>query len=129
MAVTKKLVINSRLDSRVNYILNEDKTTALVNSIEYAVNKDKTKDEKTLYESAINCNLKTAFKDMIDTKKAWKDADRRLGYHIIQSFKPGETTPETAHKIGCEFAKKSFGDRYEVVIATHLDRSHMTKIA
>jgi len=42
MAVTKKLVINSRLDSRVNYVLNEDKTKGLVNSIEYAVNKEKT---------------------------------------------------------------------------------------
>ena len=58
MAVTKKLVINSRLDSRVNYVLNEDKTKGLVNSIEYAVDKEKTVSERTVYETAINCSLK-----------------------------------------------------------------------
>lgn len=125
MAVTKKLVINSRLDSRVNYVLNEDKTRGLVNSIEYAVNKEKTEREKTIYETAINCCLKTAYKDMIETKKAFNNKDKRLGYHIIQSFKPGETTPEIAHKIGCEFAENSFGDRYEVVVGTHLDKFHL----
>ena len=47
-----------------------------------------------------------------------------LGYHIIQSFKPDEVTPEQAHKIGVEFAKKCFGDKYQAVIGTHLDRAH-----
>lgn len=124
MAVTKKLVINSRLDSRVNYVLNEEKTQGLVQSIEYAVNKLKTESEKTIFETAINCSLKTAYSDMIETKKAKNNNDRRLGYHIIQSFKPGETTPDIAHKIGCEFAENSFGVRFEVVVATHLDKAH-----
>ena len=125
MAVTKKLVINSRLDSRVNYALNEEKTKGLVQSIEYAVNRTKTESEKTIYETAINCTLKNAYSEMIETKIAKKNKDRRLGYHIIQSFKPGETTPEIAHKIGCEFAKNSFGARFEVVVATHLDKAHL----
>jgi len=125
MAVTKKLVINSRLDSRVNYVLNEEKTHGLIQSIEYAINKLKTKNEKVIFETAVNCSLKTAYSDMIETKKANKNNDRRLGYHIIQSFKPGETTPDIAHKIGCEFAEDSFGDRFEVVIATHLDKTHL----
>ena len=62
---------------------------------------------------------------MIETKKAFNNKDRRLGYHIIQSFKPGETTPEIAHKIGCEFAENSFADRFEVIVGTHLDRAHL----
>ena len=125
MAVTKKLVINSRLDSRVNYVLNEEKTKGLVNSIEYAVNKEKTENEKTVYQTTINCSSKTPYQDMIATKIAKNNKDRRLGYHIIQSFKPGETTPEIAHKIGCEFARNSFGNRFEVVIGTHLDKLHL----
>ncbi len=125
MAITKKLVINSRLNRRVNYALNEEKTTGLINSLEYALNKNKTKGEQTIYESTINCNLKTAFMDMINTKKEFNNNDKRLGYHIIQSFKPAETTPEIAHKIGYEFANRCFGDRYEVVIGTHLDKSHL----
>ncbi len=125
MAVTKKFVINSRLDSRVNYVLNEEKTKGLVNSIEYAVNKDKTESEETVYQTTINCSSKTPYQDMIATKISKNNKDRRLGYHIIQSFKPGETTPEIAHKIGCEFARNSFGSRFEVVIGTHLDKLHL----
>ncbi|RHT68044.1 hypothetical protein DW741_14620, partial [Ruminococcaceae bacterium AM28-23LB] len=34
-------------------------------------------------------------------------------------------TPEQAHAIGMEFAQKMFGDRYEVVVATHLNRHHL----
>lgn len=33
-------------------------------------------------------------------------------------------TPEQAHAIGVEFAKRMFGERYEVVIGTHLDQAH-----
>ena len=48
-----------------------------------------------------------------------------LGYHFIQSFQPGEVTPEQAHAIGLEFAKRLFGKRYEVVISTHLNKHHL----
>ena len=29
-----------------------------------------------------------------------------LAYHTIQSFKPGEVSPEEAHEIGLEFARR-----------------------
>ena len=48
-----------------------------------------------------------------------------LGYHFIQSFQPGEVTPEQAHAVGLEFAKRLFGKRYEVVISTHLNKHHL----
>lgn len=47
-----------------------------------------------------------------------------LGYHFIQSFAPGEVTPEQAHEIGCEFARRLFGEDFEAVIGTHLDKAH-----
>ena len=47
------------------------------------------------------------------------------GFHFIQSFKPGETTPEQAHQIGCEFIERCFGNDFEVVIGTHTDRAHI----
>ena len=49
----------------------------------------------------------------------------RLGYHIIQSFAPGEITAEKAHAIGIEFAQKCVGDKYEVIIGTHLNKAHI----
>ena len=39
------------------------------------------------------------------------------------SFKPGELTPEECHKIGVETAKRMWGDRFEVIVATHVKGS------
>lgn len=123
MAITKIIVIKSRLDKRVNYALNEDKT-ALNNVLEYAMDDNKIQGEQRLYESAVNCDKETAFQDMMQTKKHFGKTDKVQGYHIIQSFKPDEATPEIAHQIGVEFAKRCF-DKYESVVGTHLDKNHL----
>ena len=46
-------------------------------------------------------------------------------HHYIQSFKPGEITPEQAHRIGVEWAEKVFGKNHMVLCATHCDRDHI----
>lgn len=46
-------------------------------------------------------------------------------HHYIQSFKPSEVTLEEAHKIGVEWAKKVFGENHQVLITTHIDKSHI----
>lgn len=123
MAYTKVFAIKKRLDKSVAYAANEKKT-GLAGMIEYAVNRSKT--EKRLFESALNCQSpRTAYAEMMETKRRWDKPDGVLGYHFIQSFAPGEVTPEQAHAIGVEFARQLFGDRYEVVIGTHLDKAHL----
>lgn len=123
MAITKIIVIRDRLDKRVSYALNEDKT-ALNNVLEYAMDDNKIQGEQRLYESAVNCDKATAFQDMMQTKKHFGKTDKVQGYHIIQSFKPNEATPEIAHQIGIEFAQRCF-DKYESVVGTHLDKNHL----
>lgn len=44
-----------------------------------------------------------------------------FGFHAFQSFAKGEVTPELAHKIGVELANELWGDRFEVVVTTHLN--------
>ena len=123
MAVVKVYAVRSTLKRAVEYAANEDKTS-LDNIIEYAANPDKT--EQRLFETAINCSsVETAYKEMVATKKKYGKEDKVLAYHYIESFKPGEVTPELAHKIGVKFAQECFGDRFEVVIGTHLDRHHI----
>lgn len=123
MAYTKVFAIKKRLDKSVAYAANEKKT-GLAGIIEYAVNRSKT--EKRLFESALNCQSpQTAYEEMMETKRRWNKAGGVLGYHFIQSFAPGEVTPEQAHAIGAEFARRLFADRFEVVIGTHLDKSHL----
>lgn len=123
MAVTKKFVIHKRLDDRVGYVLNDEKTS-LDDMLKYATNDDKTVTLKKAYKSALNCNLETAYQDMMATKKRKNATGGRLGYHIIQSFAPGEISAEEAHEIAIELAKRSFDD-YEVVIGTHIDKDHI----
>lgn len=123
MAYTKILVIHNRLDKCVSYTQNEEKTS-LEAAIDYALDREKT--EQVCFETAINCDRKCVYQDMLDTKRRWGKADRmRKGYHIIQSFAPGEVTPEQAHAIGTELAQRLLADQYEVIVSTHLNKAHL----
>ena len=51
--------------------------------------------------------------------------DGRLAFHAVQSFKPGEVTPEECHALGVQLAKQMWGNRFEVVVSTHLDKEHL----
>lgn len=48
-----------------------------------------------------------------------------IAYHIRQSFKPGEVTPELANKIGYETALKFTKGKHQFIVATHVDKSHI----
>ena len=133
MATTKIWDIKGRLDVLINYAANPDKTDgnqyheaemqALHNVMAYAADEYKT--EKRLYVSGVNVTPDTATYKMQQTKLRYGKTDGIIAFHAIQSFKPGEVTPELAHKIGVEFAKEMWGDRFEVLIATHLNRQHL----
>ena len=126
MAITKIFAVRSRLDDSIKYATNMEKTSAemLEGKIEYALDREKT--EKQIYETALNCfSASTVYSEMQKTKEKWHKTGGVLGYHFIQSFKPKEATPEQVHQIGVEFARRCFGERFEVVIGTHLDRNHL----
>ena len=126
MAYDKIIPVRRRLDHCVNYVLNPDKTD-LAAVLEYMGNPDKTitPDGRAVLETAINCHLNSAYKEMQDTKKRWSKRGGVLGYHLIHSYAPGEITPEKAHSLGVEFVSKLLQGKYEVVISTHLDHDHI----
>ena len=126
MAYDKIIPIKGRLDHCVNYVLNPDKTD-LGRVLEYIGNADKTitPDGRAVLETAINCQLETAYREMMDTKKRWSKRGGVLGYHLVHSYAPGEVTPEQAHAIGVEFAQQLLQGKYEVVVSTHLDHDHI----
>ncbi len=129
MAVTKIWDIKGRLDAPLDYVANKDKTEnpkysqsaleALADVIDYAANEDKT--EQHFFVSAINCNTTCARRQFMTIKKQFDKDDGILAYHAYQSFAPGETTPDTAHEIGMKLAKELWGDRFQIVVATHLN--------
>lgn len=58
---------------------------------------------------------------MMITKAQWNDESEIVCYHGFQSFKHGEVTPEQAHEVGVKLAQKMWGDRFQVIVATHLN--------
>ncbi|MEW6930576.1 relaxase/mobilization nuclease domain-containing protein [Trueperella pyogenes] len=48
-----------------------------------------------------------------------------LAHHIIQSFAPGEVSPNDAHDLGVELIERITGGEHDYVVATHQDRSHI----
>ena len=48
----------------------------------------------------------------------------RVCFHGYQSFQADEVTAEIAHQIGVKLAQELWGDRFEVVVATHCNTGH-----
>ena len=132
MAIIKVFAVRKQLKKTVNYITDSEKTNSnLSHMIDYALNSEKTAStvsasEQFLYESVINLpDVKTAYERMQATKKHFGKTGGVLGYHIIQSFKPGEITADRCHELGRKLASEMFGEGFEIVIGTHLNKEHL----
>jgi len=111
------------MEDVMEYAMTDERAAGLNHVIEYATDGHKT--EKQFFVSALNCSPETARQEMMLTKKQYEKMDGITAFHGYQSFKPGEVTPDTAHEIGVKLAQELWGERFEVVIATHLDKSHV----
>lgn len=123
MATTRIWAVRTRLDHMVDYVSNIEKTIALESVIDYAINERKTLAKE--YVSCINCSYHDPYFSMVNTKKQFNDDKQILAFHAYQSFEAGEVDAELAHKVGVEYAKKLWGDRFEVVVGTHLNTEHI----
>lgn len=129
MAVCEIWDVRGRLDHPIDYAENPEKTAnpkyteadlqAMVDVMEYATNKDKT--EQRYFVTGVNCDPTTARDEMMIAKAQWNDESEIVCYHGFQSFKHGEVTPEQAHEVGVKLAEKMWGDRFQVIVATHLN--------
>ena len=128
MATTKLWHIQGRLEDLVDYVENPDKTVKpglqdFFNVFSYAQNPSKTADGQ--FVTAINCQKDIALQQMILTKQHYGKEDGYIAWHGYQSFKPGEVTPEQCHALGVELARQMWGDRFQIIVTTHLDKEHL----
>lgn len=107
MATTKIWKFKSRLDTLIEYAINGEKT------------------EHKLYVSGINCMPDTAFYEMKNVKKQFFKTGGIECFHAIQSFAEKEVTPEQAHEIGLKLAEELWGDKFQVVVSTHLNTDNI----
>ncbi len=132
MATTGIWKVEKRLDHVIDYVMNPEKTTKenMSNECYQDYHKFDYDDldytsEESCYVSALNCSTHRTYKDMMLTKKLFGKNNGILGYHAFQSFKEGEVTPDIAHKIGIKLAEEMWGDKYEVIVSTHVNTNHI----
>ena len=106
MAVTKILARRGGLSQAIAYVLNGDKT------------------EEQILTAAQGCLTSTACHDMAAVKQRWNKTDGVQLYHVIQSFRPGELSPELALEIAREFVREHLSG-YQAIIGVHTDREHI----
>ena len=107
MAITKIWKFKSRLDQLIEYAINGEKT------------------EQKLYVSGINCIPDTAFYEMKNVKKQFFKTGGIECFHGIQSFVKDEVTPEQAHEIGVKLVNELWGEKFQVIVSTHLNTDNI----
>lgn len=75
-------------------------------------------------KSGFNCDVNYAKTQMKATRMIYGKDDKVQAHTLIQSFKPGEVTPEQANKLGYQLAEK-IAEGHQVAIYTHTDKDHI----
>ena len=128
MAVTKIWTIKDSLQRVLDYAANPDKTEydALAQTLHYAENDAKTKlNESAQLVTGIHCRADHAWEDMRAVQKRFGKTDGVVALHAYQSFREGEVTPEQCHEIGVALARKVWGKRFQVLVATHMNTDNL----
>ena len=136
MAVTSVWRIKGNIGKVILYVENEDKTRTseafdnskkstetvdVLNEVLNYVNRDSATEEQ-VYVSGVNCAPQNATEAMMKIKRKFNKLGGTTAYHGYQSFNKDEVTPELAHQIGIDLATEVWGDKFQVVVATHLDK-------
>ena len=102
---------------------------ALKDSIDYMENPLKTDGGE--WVSSYECDARTVDNEFMLAKQRYASLTGReqerggvIAYHIRQSFKPGEMTPEEANRIGYELALRFTKGRFAFIVCTHTDKDH-----
>lgn len=124
MPIIKHIPIYAAPKRLLSYVTNEKKTEkTLVTGLNCSVNAaDAYEDMKFNFEMYSGERF---FKRSVKSDTAKRERQKIRLHHYIQSFKPGEVTPEEAHQIGVEWAERVFGKNHTVLCATHVDRGHI----
>ena len=103
---------------------------AISDIIDYVPNPNKTDNGRLITGYA--CDSRTADAEFLLAKRQYlaatgrvRGADDVIAYHVRQSFRPGEITPEEANRLGVEFAKRFTKGNHAFVVCTHIDKSHI----
>ena len=95
---------------------------------DYIKNPEKTENGTLVY--AYGCTPQLVAAEFVLSKRQYtlrtgRKAPGVIAYHIRQSFKPGEITPEEANRVGRELAERFLKGRHAYIVCTHVDKKHI----
>lgn len=128
MPIVKYVAVHTTPLSNIEYILNGDKNDEMkfATGINCTANPQGAYDEfRRTFEI---CAKERFFKSEIVADKSDKPKKKEKVriHHYIQSFSPNENvSPDEAHRIGIEWAKKVFGNNHQIIVSTHVDKDHI----
>jgi hypothetical protein len=96
-----------------------------VKALAYIANPKKTDNGRLICTFGCNRNPAQASRDFEAIRAYGTGLNTVLSQHFIQSFSPGEITPERALEIGKELCKKFLHDEYQYYLAVHTDKNHI----
>ena len=103
---------------------------ALARTTNYVKNPEKTNGGDLV--TAYQCNPAIVDQEFLFSKRQYATITGRdqkehdmIAYHLRQSFKPGEVTPELANKIGYDLAMSLTKGKHAFIVCTHVDKQHI----
>lgn len=98
--------------------------TTEVKALAYIANPEKTDGGRLIITYGCSPNPAQASKDFEAVRAGGTGLNTVLSQHFIQSFKPGEITPERALEVGKELCEKFLNGEYQYFLAVHTDKAH-----
>lgn len=103
---------------------------AISDILDYSKNPQKTDNGQLI--TSWQCDSRIADAEFLFTKRQYiqktgrvRGEDDVIAYHLRQSFRPGEITPEEANRLGCELARRFTKGNHAFIVCTHIDKSHI----
>lgn len=105
-------------------------STAIAHIIDYVKNPEKSDHGRLI--SSWQCDSRIADSQFFYFKQQYirntgkvRGTDDVIAYHLRQSFRPGEITPEEANRLGYELAKRFTKENHAFIVCTHIDKAHV----
>ena len=98
--------------------------TTEVKALAYIANPEKTDGGRLIFTYGCSSDPAQASRDFEAVRAGGTGLNTVLSQHFIQSFKPGEITPERALEVGKELCEKFLKGEYQYFLAIHTDTDH-----
>ena len=100
-------------------------TTTEAKALAYIASPIETENGTLIRTSGCSTNPYQASRDFSAIRATGTGLNTVLSQHFIQSFQPGEITPDQALEVGRELCERFLKDEYQYFLAVHTDKEHI----